>query len=183
MPAKDPKVPYEAAAAQAVGDVQGTAPASEVPQETVAGDRLPYEAEMDRMMAEFKAMSARVAAMETELSTARAGLAAATAALGPPPVATYGKAIYDKLVSHRNANPDLGAHFDRIIEQTRDLANASAGLLAGEGDKATVVELAGPAVAAVDRFITRTHPRVTSKAVDFSALAADLEYLQDAAAA
>lgn len=183
MPAKDtPKVPYDDAAAQAVAEVQTSPVPSEVPVSTVAGDPLPNETLMDQMMTQFKAMSEKVAQMEAQLTDAQRGYAAATAALGPPPVATYGKAIYDKLVSHRNAHPDLAGHFDAVIEKARPLAEASAKVLDGTGQADEAAALVPDTVDYVDHFITKTHSRTTSKAVDFSALAADLEYASAAAA-
>ena len=88
---------------------------------------LPHEATMDAMMAEFKAMSERVQAMEAELGQARGDYAAAAAKLGPPEVAIYAQAIYDKLTSFRAAHPDAPpGHFDAVIAKAQPLGAAAA---------------------------------------------------------
>ena len=134
-------------------------------------------------MAEFRRMSERLASMESELATTRKGYAAAVAALGPPEVAVYARGIFDKLVSFRNAHPDLPNHFDSVIEKARPLADVATAVI--EGDQSKVPDLARDAdnvAAAVDRFATRTHGRLSNKPLDFSALLSDVEYLQEAVA-
>ncbi len=151
---------------------------------TAPAEPLPHEATMDAMMAEFKAMTERVNAMEAELGKARGDYAAAAARLGPPEVALYAQAIHDKLVSLRNAHPDapLG-HFDAVIAKAAPLGEAARDLIGGEGHVNDVTDKLGEVVDAVDRFITRTHPRKWGKPIDMSALASDLEDATDAAAA
>lgn len=144
-------------------------------------ERLPAEDDHDRLMAEMKAMSERLATMEGQLSQARSDYAAATAKLGPPEVATYARAIFDKLVSFRNAHPDLPGHFDRIIDRARPLADAAQNVLEGRGHVSDVVAQLEDVVAAVERFVSRTHPRQSGKPIDFSALESDLEDAVDAA--
>jgi ParB-like chromosome segregation protein Spo0J len=181
-------VPYDEAAA-AVGAAvdqgpQADAGASLGQMSTAPAEPLPHEATMDAMMAEFKAMSARVQAMEQELGQARGDYAAAAAALGPPSVALYAKAIHDKLTSFRAAHPDAPAgHFDAVIAKAAPLAEAAADLINGKpGAHASAVtdQLAG-VVDAVERFTGRTHPRKWGKPIDFSALEGDLEDAQAAA--
>ena len=180
-------VPYDEAAAQAAAAVQqpDLVPASAV-NELAHTDRpapLPAELDQDRLMAEFEAMSGRLAAMESELADTRKGYAAAVAALGPPEVAVYAKGIFDKLVSFRNAHPDLPGHFDSVIEKARPLADAATAVI--EGDQSKVPDLArdvDAVVAAVERFTGRTHQRLSNKPLDFSALLSDVEYAQEAAA-
>jgi len=144
---------------------------------------LPAEAEHDALMEQMRVMTEEIQRMRGELGAAKAGYAAATAALGPPAVAVYGQAIYDKLVSLQNAHPDLPGHFTGLIKLAKPLGDTSAAAIAGTGDTAAVTAELETVVPAVDRFITRTHGRTVSKPVDFSALAADLEYAQDAASA
>jgi len=144
---------------------------------------LPAEAEHDRLMAEFKAMSERLAAMEGQLGQVKADYAAAAAKLGPPEVATYGKNILDKLVSYRNANPDLPpGHFDRVIAQAGPLAEASQNVIDGKRHVSDVTGQVQDTVDAVEHFVTRTHPRKSGKPLDFSALLTDLELALEAAA-
>lgn len=179
---EQPKVPYREAAAEAVGEVQqnvetdaGTAVLSSLL--TSPAEPLPAEAEHDALMAEFKAMSERLQALEADAKQSRQAYHAAVAALGPPLVAVYGRAIFDKLVSFRNAHPDLPpGHFDRVIDAARTLGTASQAVLDGGGDVASVIRDGADVVDAVDRFITKTHQRVSGKPIDFSALASDLEY-------
>lgn len=188
MPPNKPptgKVPYEQAAAQAVGQVQETGPdagESLAAMSTDRPERLPAEDDQDRLMAEMRAMSERMQAMEAELGQAKSGYAAAVAKLGPPEVATYGAAIRAKLVSLRDAHPDVPpGHFDAVLAATGPLAEASAEVIAGGGDVAAVKSEVPDAVAAVERFITKTHPRTSGKPVDFSALESDLELATAAA--
>jgi hypothetical protein len=139
-------------------------------------DALPHEAEMDRMMSEFKAMSERVAAMEGELSKARGDYAAAAAKLGPPEVAIYAQAIYDKLTSFRAAHPDAPpGHFDAIIAKAAPLGQAAADLIAGKGHASDVTGQLADVVDAVERFTGKTHPRKWGKPIDFSAILGDVE--------
>ena len=177
---------YREAAAQAVGavqsDVVSDAGESLAQMSTDAPEPLPAEAEHDKLMAEFKAMSERLASLEKEASANRASYKAAVAALGPPPVAVYGRAIFDKLISFRNAHPDLGGHFDQVIEAARALGSASQEVLDGGGDTAALVRDGAAVVEAVERFVTRTHRRTSNKPIDFSALESDLEYFTEAAA-
>lgn len=187
MSQPDPRFPpgYEHAAAQAVGQVQqdpGVDAGESLSQMQV--DRpvpLPAEDQMDAVMAEFKAMTERLRKLESDAAATRQQYAAAVAALGPPEVAVYGKAIADKLVSFRNANPDLGTHFDAVIEKARPVATAAQAVLDGTGHVEDVTRDLQAVVEAVDRFITRTHPRTAAKPLDFSALASDLEYVMAAA--
>lgn len=180
-------VPYDDAAAQAAAAVQqpDLVPPSAV-NELAHADRpapLPAEADQDALMAEFKRMSERLASMENELASTRKGYAAAVAALGPPEIAVYVKGIYDKLVSFRNAHPDLQGHFDGVIEKARPLADAAQAVI--EGDQSKVPDLArdlDDVAAAVERFATRTHGRLSNKPLDFSALLSDVEYAVEAAA-
>lgn len=179
-------VPYEQAAAQAVGQVQTDAPDAGQALSQMSAERpepLPHETEMDRLMAQFKAMSERIQQMEAELGQTKAGYAAAIAKLGPPEVATYGKAIFDKLVSFRDAHPDLPGHFSQVIETARPLGETSKAVIDGDTKQVPQIIRDGKQVIdAVDRFITKTHPRLSGKPIDFSALAADLEMFIEAAA-
>ena len=177
---EQPKVPYREAAAEVVGEVvQGPAADAGDSLAQMSTDRaapLPAEAEHDALMAEFKAMSERIKTLEAESAKNRQAYQAAVAALGPPLVAVYGRAIFDKLVSFRNAHPDLGGHFNSVIDAARPLGLASQAVLDGGGDVSVVLRDGGDVIDAVDRFITKTHQRVSGKPIDFSALASDLEY-------
>jgi hypothetical protein len=179
MPPNKPKVPYEDAAAAAVGQVQTDGPdAGEVlaQMSTDRPERLPAEDEHDQMMARMRELAAEIEGMRGELGQAKAGYQAAVAALGPPEVAVYGAAIHAKLESFKAANPDTPAgHWDGVLAATAPLAEASAAVIAGGGDVAGVRAAVPDAVAAVERFIGRTHPRLSGKPLDFSALEADLE--------
>lgn len=175
-------VPYDEAAAQ-VGAAVDQGPAADAgaslsQMDATPAEPLPHEAEMDRMMAEFKAMSERVAAMETELGKARGDYAAAAARLGPPEVAIYAQAIHDKLTSFRAAHPDAPpGHFDAIIAKAAPLGDAARNLISGQpGTHATdITDQLADVVDAVDRFVSRTHRRKWGKPIDFSALEGDLE--------
>jgi hypothetical protein len=150
--------------------------------DTAPAEPLPNEAAMDKMMAEFRAMSERVQAMEAELGQAKGDYAAAAASLGTPPVAIYGQAIADKVTSLRAAHPDAPpGHFDALIAKTAPLGQASADLVAGKGHASDVAALLPDVVDAVERFTSRTHPRKWGKPIDFSALLGDLEDATDAA--
>jgi hypothetical protein len=182
------EVPYTEAAAAVAAEVdqgpQADAGASLSQMSAAPADRLPHEDVMDEMMAEFKAMSERVSAMEGELSKARGDYAAAAAKLGPPEVAIYAQAIYDKLTSFRAAHPDAPpGHFDAVIAKAAPLGQAAADLIAGKGHASDVTGPLADVVDAVDRFVTKTHRRKWGKPIDFSALEGDLEDATAAAAA
>ena len=175
-------VPYDEAAAQVVSEVQQApidtdAGTSQLPLSSERPAPLPAEEEHDRLMAEFKAMSERLAQLEAESASNRQAYQAAVAAQGPPPVAIYGRAIFDKLVSFRNAHPDVPAgHFDKVIEAARKLGGASQAVLDGGSDVAAVLQDGQAVVDAVERFVSKTHPRLSGKPIDFSALESDIEY-------
>jgi hypothetical protein len=180
------KVPYTEAAAEVAAGVDQGPQADAGPQlaqmSATRGDPLPAEAEHDAMMAEFRAMSERLAQLEAEAGKNRRDYQAAVAKLGPPEVATYGRAIHDKLVSLRNAHPDAPpGHFDDVISAAAPLAEASRAVIDGAGHVDDVTGQVPAVVDAVDRFVTRTHRRRWGKPIDFSALEADLEYVTDAA--
>lgn len=185
--AAEAKVPYDQAAAQVAAQVDQGPAADAGPQlaqmSASRGDPLPAEAEHDRLMAEFKAMSERLAALEQEAGKNRADYRAAVAKLGPPHVAVLGRAIHDKLTSLRNAHPDAPpGHFDDVIAKAAPLAEASRNVLDGGGHVEDVTQHVGDVVDAVERFIGRTHRRRWGKPIDFSALEGDLEDVTDAAA-
>ena len=185
--AADGKVPYDEAAEQAVAEVV-TDPAGVDAGESLGqmsatrGDPLPAEADHDRLMAEFKAMSERLASLEAEAGKNKRDYQAAVAKLGPPAVAIYGAAVHDKLVSMRNAHPDAPAgHFDGVISAAAPLADASRAVIGGAGHVEDVTQHVGDVVDAVERFVSKTHRRRWGKPIDFSALEADLDELADAA--
>ena len=180
------KTPYLEAADQVAADVdqgpQADAGAQLAQMSASRGEPLPAEADHDRLMAEFKAMSERLQALEAETGKNRRDYQAAVAKLGPPDVATYGRAIHDKLVSLRNAHPDAPpGHFDDVIATAAPLAEASRNLIDGQGHVEDVAGQVADVTDAVDRFVTRTHRRKWGKPIDFSALESDLEYARDAA--
>lgn len=180
-------VPYEEAAAAVAADLNPAPAADAGPQlaqmaTEVPASPLPNEAVMDQMMAEFKAMSERVQAMEQELGKAKGDYAAAAAALGPPLVAILAQAIHDKLVSLRNAHPDAPVgHFDAVIAKAAPLAEAARDVIDGRGHVSDVTGGLADVVDAVERFTGKTHPRKWGKPIDFSALEGDLEDATDAA--
>jgi hypothetical protein len=173
-------VPYDQAAA-AVAAAVDTGPAADAgpslgQMDATPAEPLPHEAEMDRMMEEFRQMSARVQAMEAELGQARGDYAAAAAKLGPPEVAIYAQAIFDKLTSFRAAHPDAPpGHFDAVIAKAAPLGQAAADLIAGKGHASDVTGQLAEVVDAVERFTGKTHPRKWGKPIDFSAILGDVE--------
>jgi hypothetical protein len=170
---------YRAQAAEAVAPVVQDNPAdagaSLGQMSTDRPGALPAEAEHDRLMAEMKAMSERLAGLEAELGGAKAGYAAARAALGPPPAAVYAAALRAKLQSHADANPDLPGVFDEVIAAVTPAAEAAAEVIAGRAEASTLIGPAGDALDAVDRFLARGYRARASKSLDFSALEADAE--------
>lgn len=184
---------YGAQAAAAVGAVQVpqvSGDAGQVLTGIAATDRaapLPAEEAMNKAMAEAMAkyaeLSSLVARQADELAQVKAAYGSAIAALGPPAIVVYGQALYDKLVSHRNAHPDITpGHFDRVISAVQPLHEAAVKLQNGDGSAKDVAALAQSAADAADRFITREHPRKSTKQIDYSALASDIELLLDEAA-
>jgi hypothetical protein len=180
------KVPYAEAAAAAVAPAVAEAGggadagASLAAMSTERPEPLPHEAEMDALMAQMRDLTERLASVEADAAHTRKSYAAAVAKLGPPEVAVYAAGIHAKLVSFRNAHPDLGGTFDQVIETAAPLAAAAKAVIAGDGQVADVLADLGDVVGAVEKFIAR-YPRRHNKPIDFSALVSDLEYATEAA--
>ena len=170
---------YQAAAAEAVQQVQNPDVVADAGASLgqMATDRpapLPAEADHDALMAEVRALTERLAAVEADAAGSRQAYRAAVAALGPPQIATYGRGIFDKLTSLRNAHPDLPNYFDSVIDAARPLATAAQNVLDGGGDVAAVTSAAESALPAVQKFIDR-HPRIGGKPIDLSAIQSDID--------
>lgn len=138
-----------------------------------------HDAQMRAMAAQFEDMQQRIAAMERQRSLEHQ---AAIAALGEPILERYAKGIRDKMHVHQAMHPALGEeHFGRIKRTADKLYDAAQRTIrAGANDTHEVIGLANE----IDRWVTKTHPRLASNAhhVDFSALLADLEMMLEEAA-
>lgn len=166
------------AAEAAVAQVQapaGDAGASLGMMTTDKPARLPAEDLMDKLMEQQRLFSEQLAAMQSQLGRAQADAAAVRAITGPPMVTVAADGIAAKLAGHKAANPDVPlGHFDAAIEQAAELAKQARALADGQASAAEHVSgLAGK----VERFLTRTHPRASGKALDFSALLDELDVL------
>lgn len=184
--AGQPLTDEQAAALHARIAAQGAtqpSPASEqaatAEQMTERGPMLPAENAMDQVMAQLKAMSDQLASTQSQLSTLQRQQEEAQAASGGPLVVRYAQAVADKAAALDQSRPDhADGHFSPLHEAAAALVEA-AKAAAKDGSNASDV---ADASAAIERFITRTHPRAGGAQLDFSALRDDAQQAADEAA-
>jgi hypothetical protein len=155
--------------------------------EGAAAGGLPHEATMDDLMAEFRAMAARMEGLEKELAVTKAAQVAGRA---PDDLVLYAINASAWLHIHHLMNGDLPlGHFDKVRAAGEALAAAAIATTGHDGEGKETGEPADlgqltavrQSVAAIERFIGRTHPRLGRKHVDFSVVEYDLEMILEAA--
>ena len=154
-------------------------------QETIAagsrGPLLPAEEQIDALMAQLRAQSEHLAAMESKISTVQRQMEEAQAATGGPLTVRYAQGAADKLdaLAVQYPNHPLGVkHFDPAKEAATSLLGAAKAVVKGGGPVADVEK----AAAAVEKFITRTHRRLGGVHIDWSAILDDVELAVEEAA-
>jgi hypothetical protein len=158
----DPR--YRAAAAQAVGAVQGA------DQGTDAGDNIramqeqavraamsDYEGKLARMIAESERQNAQWAEqfglMQRQLATVRQQA-------GPPVATLLADSLAVRVDSIAKAHPDLGAaHFAGVLSQAQSLAAEVKEVAAGNETEDRAQQLIG----GITTWFTRVHPRASGK--------------------
>jgi hypothetical protein len=113
-----------------------------------------YQASMDDLMAQVKALGQQVQLLQARDEQRTA---ASIAQLGEPILIRYAKGVADKLRAHMASHPALGAeHYGQAIADADSLARAATDAISkGGNDMGQVHNLAYR----LDRFFTRTHPR------------------------
>lgn len=168
----DPR--YQAAAAQAVGQVQATdqgTDAGETVQEMQAGavraSMSDYEAKLAAMM---KAADEQQAAWAKQFDLMQRQLATVQQQAGPPVAHLLAQSLATRVKSIAAANPDLAAqHFSGVISQTETLADEVKSLAAGNGDAGRVEQLANGILS----WFNRVHPRASGKFLEGAHAAID----------
>jgi len=149
------------------------------------GPLLPAETEIEKQMAELRAQSDQMAKLlatqGAALSSMQRQVEEAQAASGGPLAVRYATGVVDKLraLADQWPNHPLGRqHFDPAHEAAAALASATQAVVKGTGPASAVHD----AVAAVERFISRIHPRQGGQPLDWSAIRDDLELAAEEAA-
>jgi hypothetical protein len=135
---------------------------------------LPMESKIDDLVAKFAAESKTQAA---QIRALQAQLSGAQQAAGVPDVQKYADAVRDRLANAAELSGMPGEHWAPVLEQAGKLATAA---------KQAVQDQDGSGLekgmAAVERWITRTHPRTSSQTIEhFPAVLSDLDELATAA--
>lgn len=135
---------------------------------------LPMEQKIDDLVAKFSAESAEQGALIRAL---QAQLAGAQQAAGVPDVVKYAEAVRDRLQNAADLSGMPKEHWAGVLATAGDLATAA---------KQAVQDQDGTGldkgIAAVERFVTRTHSRTSNQKIEhFPAVLSDLEELVDAA--
>ena len=138
-----------------------------------------HDAEMAAMRAIAEDQAKRLAFLEKAFTQQRQ---AYIAALGEPIVERYAKGVRDKLRTHLVMHPALAEHLEPRVRLADNLYEAARKAVSGGGnDFREVAAIAQE----IDRYVTKTHGRVTGGSgshVDFSALLYDLELMLEEAA-
>jgi hypothetical protein len=148
--------------------------AASMAQMTGRGPELPAESAMDQLMAALRAQSAQIEALQAQVGVMQKQSEEAQAAAGGPLTVRYADGAVAKLQALKAQHPDVPqGHFDAVIKAAEGLAEGARALVkTGASDVLKDVE--GPA-AAIEKFIGKTHWRLSGKHIDFSAIADDVE--------
>jgi hypothetical protein len=175
-------------AQQAASSPSPAAAQAGIASQLAAGERGPLlpaeaaiEAEMARLRAQSEQMAALLATQGAALSSMQKQMEEAQAATGGPLAVRYATGVADKLkaLADQWPNHPLGrAHFDQAHAAAADLADAAQAVVKGTGPVSAVHD----AVAAIERFVTRIHPRQGGQPLDWSAIRDDLELAAEEAA-
>ena len=168
----DPR--YQAAAAQAVGQVQAPGTGVDAGEnikamqdQAVRAAMSDYEAKLQAMIAESERQNAEWAKQFDLMSRQ---LATVQQQAGPPVASLLAVSLAGRVASIARANPDLGAqHFSGVLSQAESLAGEVKDLAAGNGDEHRVEQLANGIAA----WFTRVHPRASGKFLEGADAALD----------
>jgi len=148
--------------------------AASMGQMTGRGPELPAESAMDQLMAALRAQSAQIEALQAQVGVMQKQSEEAQAATGGPLTIRYADGAVAKLQALKAQHPDVPqGHFDAVIKAAESLAEGARALVK-TGAPAVIKDVEGPA-AAIGKFMTRTHWKLSGKHIDFSAIADDVE--------
>lgn len=135
---------------------------------------LPMESKIDDLVAQFSADSAT---KDAQIRALQAMLTGAQQAAGVPDVQKYADAVRDRLANAAELSGMPKEHWAPVLEQAGQLASdAKTAVQAQDGSGLE------RGIAAVERFITRTHPRLSNQRIEhFPAVLSDLDELATAA--
>jgi hypothetical protein len=165
---------YQAAAAQAVGDVvqpdTGTDAGETIAQMQDAAVRAAmsdYEAKLAAMM---KAADEQSATFAKQFDLMQRQLATVRQQAGPPVAGLLADSLATRIQTLAQTHPDLGAaHFSGVLSQAQTLAEEVKALAAGNGDAHRVEQLAN----GIGAWFTRVHPKMSAKFLEGSHAALD----------
>lgn len=163
-PADDPA--YQAAAAQAVGQVQadpGTDAGENIKamqDQAVRAAMSDYEQKLAAMM---QAAESQQAQWAKQFDLMQRQLASVQQQAGPPAAVLLAQSLATRVDSIAKQHPDLGAaHFTGVLSQAQTLASEVSDLAGGKGDAGRVEQLAN----GVASWFTRVHPRASGKVLE-----------------
>lgn len=135
---------------------------------------LPMESKIDDLVAQFAKDSAT---KDAQIRALQAILSGAQQAAGVPDVVKYAEAVRDRLANAAELSGMAKEHWAPVLEQAGQLADAAK--QAVQDQDGSVLD---KGMAAVQRFIERTHPRTSNQRIEhFPAVLADLDELASAA--
>lgn len=161
------------------------------------GPVLPAEEAMDALMAQLRAQSDQLAALQAKVGTMGRQIEEAQAAQGGPLTVRYAQGALDKLAVLAVSRPDhpgnlvsvdvpgrehpvqVREHFSPVITRGRELVEAAtaAAKSATQDNASAVARIAGQ----IERFANRTHGRLGGAPLDWSAILDDIELAADEA--
>jgi hypothetical protein len=168
----DPR--YQAAAAQAVGQVQATDQGTDAGEsvqamqdQAVRAAMSDYETKLKRMM---EAAEQQNSAWAKQFDSMQRQLASVQAQAGPPTATLLAASLATRVDSIAKAHPDLGGtHFAGLRSQAESLAAEVKDLAGGNGDANRVEQLANGVIS----WFERVHPRASGKFLEGAHAAID----------
>jgi hypothetical protein len=135
---------------------------------------LPMEQKIDDLVAKFSTESAEQGALIRAL---QAQLAGAQQAAGAPDVVKYADAVRDRLQNAADLSGMPKEHWAGVLETAGQLSDAARTAVQDQDGSGL-----GKGIAAVERWVSRTHPRTSNQRIEhFPAVLADLDELVSAA--
>jgi hypothetical protein len=157
------------------GTEQDPALQAQVREQVTREVLLPMEQKIDDLVARFSQESASQGAL---IKALQAQLAGAQQSAGVPDVQKYAEAVRDRLANAAELSGMPADHWAGILE--------TAGQLAGDAKTAVQAQDGSgldKGIAAVERWVTRTHGRLSNQKIEhFPAVLSDLDELATAAA-
>jgi hypothetical protein len=135
---------------------------------------LPMESKVDQLINDF---AARSATQDAQIKALQAQLSGAQQAAGVPDPVKYADAVRDRLQNAADLSGMDKAHWAPVLKMAGDLSDAARQAVQDQDGSGL-----DKGMAAVERWITRTHPRASNQRIEhFPAVLSDLEELRDSA--